>query len=150
MTENYPFYKWDVFETKHFIFGQDWCCPIPAFFIVEPKRKEIKSLIDMTQEEYADYSKVVLGGRKLMNEAFGIEKVYLFADENAKHFHLWLFPRYEWMGKFGDGVESIKEIRNYAEKNMMGEENIGKVKDAVEKAKQYWGKKNGAKSKNPS
>jgi diadenosine tetraphosphate (Ap4A) HIT family hydrolase len=132
--EEYPFYKWDVFKTKHFIFGQDWEVPIPGFFIVEPKRKTIKSILDMTKGEYSDFTAVLLKGRKLMKEALGIEIVYLFQEENGKHFHVWVFPWYQWMDKFGKSVEAVRPIMQYAIKNMMTEKDIAQVKGAVEKS----------------
>ncbi len=137
MEEKYPFYKWDVFETKHFIFGQDWCVPIPAFFIVEPKRKTMKSILDMTLEEYADFCEIILKGRKLMKEALKISEVDLFQEEKGKHFHVWVFPRYEWMTEFGESIESIRPIMKYAEEKMMTKKDIEKVKEALNKSKEY-------------
>ncbi|MFA5930942.1 MAG: diadenosine tetraphosphate hydrolase [archaeon] len=139
--KNYPFYKWDVFETKHFILGQDWENPIPAFFIVEPKRKTMKSILDMTKEEYADYSKMVLKTRILMKEGLGIKTVFFYQEEIATHFHTWVLPRYEWMEKFGRSIESVRTIMKYSEEKMMTPKDIASVKEVLEKAKKYAVKK---------
>ena len=135
--KDYPFYKWNVFETKHFILGQDWEIPIPAFFIVEPKRKTMKSILDMSKEEYADYSEILLNSRKLMNEALGIKIVFFYQEEIGSHFHVWMLPRYEWMEKFGKSVESVRLVMEYAKEKMKTDKDISKVKEALVKAQKY-------------
>lgn len=135
--ENSPFYGWNVFETKHFILGQDWENPIPAFFIVEPKRKTMKSILDMTKEEYADYNEIMLKSRILMKKGLGIKTVFVYQEEIASHFHVWILPRYGWMKRFGRSIESIRPIMDYSKKNMMTEKDIRKVKKILEKAKKF-------------
>jgi diadenosine tetraphosphate (Ap4A) HIT family hydrolase len=140
--KEYPFYKWNVFETKHFILGQDWEAPIPGFFIVEPKRKTMKSILDMSAEEYTDFADVLLKGRRIMKEALGIETVYLFQEEIGDWFHVWMLPRYAWMNKFGESIESIRPAMEHAKEKRMTKENITEVKDAVEKARRFAKEKN--------
>jgi len=68
-----------------------------------------------------------------------IRDVYFFQNEDTKHnFHLWVFPRYDWMEKFGRKIESVKPIMNYAAQNMLGKEQIDKVKNAVIKMREYF------------
>lgn len=127
-----------IFETNFFTVHQDWECPIPAFFIVAPKRT-IRTIDEFTNEEASEYIFLIRALRKGMKEVLNISNVYFFQNEDTKHnFHLWVFPRYEWMNTFGRKIESVKPIMNYAAQNMLGEEHIAEVKNAATKMKEYF------------
>ncbi|KKQ68343.1 MAG: putative HIT family hydrolase [Parcubacteria group bacterium GW2011_GWC2_39_11] len=69
----------------------------------------------------------------------GIKTVCFFQDEGTHHnlFHLWIFPRYEWMEKFGEKIESIRPIIDYAKENMVNEKVFKEVRDMVKKMREY-------------
>ncbi|MEK6921413.1 MAG: HIT domain-containing protein [Nanoarchaeota archaeon] len=122
-----------ILETESFKVAQDWEVPIPGFFIVSTKRK-ILSIAEMTEKEAEEFIKIVRHVRQAMKDSLNIKEVYLFQNEDSKHgFHLWMFPRYDWMEQFGKKIESVKPIMLYAEKNMISENKIEEVKDAVRK-----------------
>lgn len=127
-----------VFETKFFTIHQDWEIPVPAFFIVAPKRT-IRTIDEFTNEEAVEYIFLIRALRKGMKDVLTIRDVYFFQNEDTKHnFHLWVFPRYDWMEKFGRKIESVKPIMNYAAQNMLGKEQIDEVKNAVIKMREYF------------
>ena len=74
-----------------------------------------------------------------MRDVLGIKTVCLFQDEGTHHnlFHFWIFPRYEWMGKFGIKIESIRPIINYSLENMINDKAYKEVKENVKKMKEF-------------
>jgi diadenosine tetraphosphate (Ap4A) HIT family hydrolase len=126
-----------VFEGEHFSIEQDWETPIPGFFILGSKRN-INSFSEFTDDESTEFMKLLKKVRKVMEEVLDIKEVYFFQNEDSdKKFHLWIFPRHEWMEKFGRKIQSVRPIMDYAEKNLANEEMIEKVKEAVKKIRDY-------------
>ena len=77
-----------------------------------------------------------------MREKLDIQTVYLVQEEDTSHhFHLWVFPRYEWMvEKFGRKIQSVRPIMEYAREHMKTKDNLKKVDDATKKMKQFLNK----------
>ena len=73
-----------------------------------------------------------------MKDVLGIKDVYLFQNEDTEHdFHLWMFPRQNWMEKFGRKIESVRPIMNYAKEKMLDEDIFKKVKKDVLKMRNF-------------
>ncbi|MDP4007255.1 MAG: diadenosine tetraphosphate hydrolase [bacterium] len=127
-----------IIVTEYFDIHQDWEVPIPGFFIIASTKGKI-SLDEFDDEETNEFSDLVRKLRKGMREVLGIRAVCFFQDEGTHHglFHLWVFPRYEWMDKFGVKIESIRPIINYAKENMVNEDVSREVKDMVKKMRDY-------------
>lgn len=126
-----------IIKTKLFDLGQDWETPIPGFFILAPIRK-IRSIAELTEKESLEFVKLLIKTRKGMLEVLNIRDVYLFENEDTEgSFHFWIFPRLNWMEKFGRKIQSVKPIMDYAQKNMVDEGTIKEVKDYVKKMKDY-------------
>lgn len=126
-----------VFISNAFTIGQDWECPIPAFFILTPNRK-IRTIDELTDEEASEYFFLVRKLRKGMKEILNIEDVYFFQNEDTKHdYHLWIFPRHSWMEPFGRGIKSVKPIMEHSIKEMMNESAFIEVKSCVQKMKLF-------------
>jgi diadenosine tetraphosphate (Ap4A) HIT family hydrolase len=126
-----------VIETKYFDAHQDWEVPIPGFIIVTSKRK-IRSMADFTEEEAQEFIKLIIKIRKGMKEVLNIKDVYLIENEDTKHnFHLWIFPRHDWMEKFGRKIESVRPIMLHAQKSMVTDEIIKQVKEDIKKMHEY-------------
>jgi len=126
-----------VIKTELFDVHQDWGIPIPGFFILASVRK-IKSVVDFTNKEASEFVRLVCKLRQGMREALGIKDVYLFQNEDTKYdFHLWVFPRYQWMEQFGRKIESVRPIINYAKENMQNESIFAEVRDCVQKMCEY-------------
>lgn len=126
-----------VIITKFFGVHQDWSVPIPGFFIIEPLRK-MKSIADLSDEEADEFIDLLRETRKGMKDVLNINEVYLFQNEDSRHgFHLWVFPRHDWMERFGRQIQSVRPIMDYAEENMASDLVISEVKDCVRKMGQY-------------
>ena len=128
----------NIFITKNFEIGQDWETPIPGFFIVGSIDKTKRSIQDFTDDELTEMIIAIKNVRIAMTKVLDIKDVYIFQNEDTEHgFHIWLFPRVEWMEQFGRKIESVRQIMKYAEKNMTTESNIKEVKDVAKKVKEF-------------
>lgn len=123
-----------IATTNYFEARQDYSVPIPGFIIIASKR-HIKSIDEFTPEERSDFIEFLYALRKRMREQLGVQIVYLIQEEDATHFHLWLFPQYDWMKKFGSKIKSVKPIMQWAKEHLQTKENLDAVKKAVEKLK---------------
>ena len=125
-----------IVKTRHFHVGQDYQNPIPGFFIVAT-RKHIISLAEFSEEQQAEFIRLVCGLRKGMKDILGIKDVCIFQNEdNPYHFHLWILPKMKWMEGRVE-AKSLKSILDYAKQNMKTEQNLRKVDDAVRKMTKY-------------
>jgi diadenosine tetraphosphate (Ap4A) HIT family hydrolase len=131
-----------IIVTKNFDIHQDWEVPIPGFFVIVSKRNRA-SYDEFDLEEMGELSNLIKKLRKGMREVLDIQTVCFFQDEGTHHnlFHIWIFPRYEWMNEFGSKIESIRPIINYAKNNMVNHEVFEEVKDMVRKMKDYMNKR---------
>lgn len=137
MTNEILFPNEKIIITNFFDVHQDWKVPISGFFIVESLRK-IRSVAEMSDEEVADFINLIRKVRLGMKDILGIEDVYLFQSEDSRHgFHLWIFPRHQWMEQFGRKIESVRPIINYAKENMANEETFRQVKESAAKMRDY-------------
>ncbi|MBU2539589.1 diadenosine tetraphosphate hydrolase [Patescibacteria group bacterium] len=126
-----------IIVTDYFDIHQDWEVPIPGFFIVASIKNRV-SLDEFDEKEANEFLYLTRKLRKGMKDVLGIKTVCLYQDEGSRHgFHLWIFPRYEWMNKFGNKVESIRPIINHAKENMVNDEVFLEVKDIVKKMRDY-------------
>jgi hypothetical protein len=65
-----------------------------------------------------------------------INEVTVIQEERSGHFHIWLLPRYNWMtDKFGNSLNSIREMMNYSKENLKTKDNIEEVLFVVSKLK---------------
>jgi hypothetical protein len=89
-----------------------------------------------------EFAKLLKFLRKGLLVKLKIKEVYLFQNEDSKFgFHLWIFPRHEWMEKFGRKIQSVRPIMNYAKENMMTPEVIDELKKNVRIMKLYFDEK---------
>lgn len=126
-----------IIMTEFFRVGQDWEVPIPGFFIIAPTR-EMTSVTDFTDEEAIEFIRLVRSIRQGMRDILGIQEVYLFQNEDTDGgFHLWMFPRLEWMDSMGRKIESVRPIMNYAKEHMIQESVFTEVRKYVADMKEY-------------
>ncbi len=127
----------NIITTDFFNVSQDWEVPIPGFFIIAPLRK-LKSIDEFTDEEANEYITLIRKVRKGMRDVLKIEEVYFFQNEDSEHgFHLWIFPRYKWMDKFGRKIQSVRPIINYATENMLSDDIFKEVREYVKRMKEF-------------
>lgn len=101
-------YEGSIHSWSHFHAHQDIEVPLPGFVILSTKR-HIKSVSEFTSDELVEFGQAV-GLIREVQEAAGIKNCYLFQNEDSSdHFHLWFFPVYEWMQKYGKGYSLLAE-----------------------------------------
>ena len=124
-----------ILRTQHFDAHQDYEIPIPGFVILS-SRRHIKSVDEFTEEEQREFIETLCKVRKAMRTAMGVETAYVVQEEDTSHhFHVWLFPRHEWMTQFGRKIQSGRPIMEYAREHMKTPESLAAVEDAVLKMK---------------
>ncbi|HYD03622.1 MAG TPA: hypothetical protein VEC16_04960 [Alphaproteobacteria bacterium] len=127
-----------VGETKNFDVQQDYEIPIPGFMILATK-KHLKGIENFSKSEREEYIEFLFNIRKAMTNALKVKYVYFVQEEDSitksSHFHVWIFPRYKWMDKFGQGIKSVRPIMEYSRNEMKDRKNIKKIKDDCIKIK---------------
>jgi diadenosine tetraphosphate (Ap4A) HIT family hydrolase len=127
-----------VIETATFDVGQDWEVPIVGFFIIGAKDKTKRSVTDFSDDEMNELAGLMKKVRGAMREVLGITDVYIFQNEDTEHgFHVWLFPRHEWMESFGRKIESVRPIMKHALAARTSDADIAEVKAAARKVREY-------------
>ena len=126
-----------ILKTKYFDIHQDCETPIPGFLIISTRR-HILSIAEFSEAEMEEFSRLVKVTVEGMKTALGIKDVYLFQNEDSKHhFHLWLFPRLDWMNNFGKKIQSVRPIMDYAAKELNTPAQWNVVDKAVQKMRSY-------------
>lgn len=120
-----------IASTEYFEAQQDLEIPIPGFIIIV-SRRHVQRIDEFSPVERHAFMEFLYKIRKGMREALHIETVYLIQEEDAAHFHLWLFPRYAWMEKFGEKINSVDLIMKWASQNLKTEENSQKINETAE------------------
>ena len=132
-----------IAETDNFEVQQDIEVPIPGFLFIASK-KHVKGIADISTEEFLEFAELLHKTRKALKEVLGVEYVNIVQEEEsilvASHFHMWLFPRYDWMEKYGMGIKSIRDIIDFARHTMKKEEDLEKLKDSIKKLREYMSK----------
>jgi diadenosine tetraphosphate (Ap4A) HIT family hydrolase len=126
-----------VIRSKYFDVHQDFEIPIPGFMILTSLR-HLKAVDEFTEEESAEFMEILRAARKLQRDVLGIETVYLHQEEDTSHhFHLWMFPRYDWMrAQFGRKAESMRPIMEYARTELKTDVNLKKLDEEVRRLKE--------------
>ena len=126
-----------IYETENFILLQDPEVPLKGFLIVQAK-KHLNSLINFNEEQQIELIKLINKSRMALNELNICKEVTIVQEERSKHFHIWLFPNYEWMQeKFGKGVKYLRDINEYIIENATANDKEEVLK-TVEDLKRYF------------
>lgn len=126
-----------IISTENFVLHQDPEIPIKGFLIIASK-KHIKSISQLTLEESQELFDLVYRARRALTLIEDIKEVSIIQEERSGHFHLWLFPRYEWMyEKFKNSLSTVREILFYAKDKYKNEENITDILATVEIIRDY-------------
>jgi len=88
---------------------QDPEVPLEGFLVIGTRR-HVQSLDQLSVGEHADLSSLLRHARRLMALVPDLHSVTLVQEERSTHFHLWLFPWYQWMIDRYGGV-SLDHIR---------------------------------------
>ena len=102
-----------IYESKNFVLAQDAEVMIEGFLIIQAKR-HVNSLLDFSEEENLELSNLLYQTRKALKELNICEEVTIVQEERSKHFHIWLFPCYDWMKEnFGKVIKYLRDINQY-------------------------------------
>ena len=128
-----------IASSKYFDAHQDYEIPIPGFVILASKR-HLQSVDEFSEEEQRDFIEFLCRLRKGLRKALDVKVVYLIQEEDTSHhFHVWIFPRYDWMAKkFDHKIQSVRPIMEYARENLKTASNLKKVVTAAQKLKQFF------------
>lgn len=128
-----------ILTTEHFDAHQDFEIPIPGFIIIS-SRRHLQSVDEFSDEEKLDFIDTLIAVRTGMRKILNVKVIYLVQEEDTlHHFHIWVFPRYDWMlKKFGKKIQSLRPIMEYAWENMKTTGNIKKVEEAISKLRTYF------------
>jgi len=125
-----------IFESKYFIVAPDIEIPIPGFIIISSKR-HVSSTMDFSPEELQDFNQVLIKTRKAIKQAYPNISITIIQKESRPHFHLWLFPKFDWMNSFGDKLSGISDILEYSRNNLKTEANLKKILETNAKIKSF-------------
>lgn len=130
-----------IYETENFVLAQDAEVPISGFLIIQSK-KHTNSIKNFNKEERTELSELIYKTRMALEELDICKEVTIVQEERSKHFHIWLFPLYDWMKeKFGKGIKYLRDINDYAIKNATDKDKED-VLNTVEKIKKYFKENN--------
>lgn len=129
-----------IYETENFILLQDPEVPIKGFLIIQSKN-HLRKLIDFNKKEQMELFELINEARFALDKLDICKAVTIVQEERSKHFHIWLFPNYEWMQeKFGKGIIYLRDINEYVIENAT-EEDKKEVLEVVQKLKRYFNNK---------
>lgn len=78
-------------RTQNFCVHQDPLIPIPGYLVIASVR-HIRSISEMHELEYEDFSKLVKATHEAIKEVTKAAYLTLVQEESSSHFHLWFFP----------------------------------------------------------
>ena len=102
-----------VYEYSLINVSADPLIPIPGFMVLGIN-KHIKSINELSKEERYQIIDVLNLTIEKMKECGITKEVLLIQEEQARHFHIWIVPIYEWMGQFDKSVDNIDRIIKYS------------------------------------
>lgn len=125
-----------IYKGNAAILAADPEVPIPGFLVVNVVR-HVRSLSELSGAERHEVVDIIAAAERAL-KTLGISEVTLVQEERSSHFHIWIFPNYDWMlEQFGKGVSYLRDIMHYAEEHaddMVRQE----VLAAIEKVRDYF------------
>ncbi|WP_282942700.1 hypothetical protein [Paenibacillus sp. RC67] len=125
-----------IFQTNHFVLHQDPEIPIEGFFCISSKR-HFKYYHEMNSDEQIELSTLIFRAREIACKMNPTIEYTIIIEERSQHFHVWLFPRLEWMSEFPNSLSSIRDIMKYSRSTHSNSDNIAKILNVIERAKKW-------------
>ncbi len=117
--------------TDHFVLHQDPEVPIAGFLIIAA-REHIRSLTELDREAREELVELAYNAIAALKSLGITKEVTVVQEERSRHFHLWLFPRHEWMdAHFDSSISSLRDIMRFAKCQRSTPEGINAVLSAV-------------------
>lgn len=125
-----------IYKTENFVLAQDAEVPLKGFLIIQSK-KHTNTIIDFNKKEQNELIELIYKTRIALKELNICKEVTIVQEERSKHFHIWLFPYYDWMKeRFGKGIKYLRDINDYVIKNVT-EKDKEEVLKTIKKLKKY-------------
>lgn len=106
-----------IYEGKYSVLATDPLIPIPGFLVITFKR-HVKSFFELNKEEMNEIGNIIIHAEKSLKKLNVTKDFTIVEEDRAPHFHIWIFPNYDWMEeKFGKGVTYLRDIMKYAKDN---------------------------------
>jgi diadenosine tetraphosphate (Ap4A) HIT family hydrolase len=123
-------------HTRNLVLHQDPLIPLPGFLVIASCR-HIQSIIDMTDTEYQELSRLIRSAPRAIKEVTRIEFLTLVQEENSMHFHLWFFPwAREVIHRYGQpALTKIREILADYRKGPLDQAEWKKLELSIEQIK---------------
>ncbi len=122
-----------IYNGKAVFLGADPEVPIPGFLIISSKR-HVTSFSQFTKEERFEIGEVLFYAEKALKDLKLTDELTIVQEERSGHFHIWVFPKYDWMvEKFGQGISYLRAISKYAKEHVTDaeKENVVKIAEDV-------------------
>ena len=123
-------------RTKNFCVHQDPLIPLPGFLVIASTR-HIKSISEMQEVEYKEFSILVKTTHQAIKDATKIEHLTIIQEESSIHFHLWFFPWIESViNRYGQpSLTKIRQIMIDYRKQAISESEWMELEKSIEKIK---------------
>ena len=106
-----------ICDGKTAILAPDPDVPVPGFLIITAKR-HIRAFSELTKEERIEIGDILSCAEKALRSLNIADRITLVQEERSEHFHIWLFPMYDWMiERFGTGIRYLRDISEYAKEH---------------------------------
>ena len=119
-----------IYNGESIILGADPEIPIPGFLVITSKR-HINSFSELSRQERTEIGDVIANAEMAI-KGLGIStEITLVQEERSEHFHIWIFPTYDWMTeKFGKGISKLRDICSYARENANDADRLAVIETA--------------------
>ena len=123
-------------RTKNFCVHQDPLIPLPGFLVIASIR-HIRSISEMQEFEYEEFSTLVKTTHHAIKNATKVEYLTTIQEESSRHFHLWFFPWVESViNRYGQpSLTKIRQILIDYRKQAISESEWMELKKSIEKIK---------------
>ena len=126
-------------KTQHFCVHQDPLIPLPGFLVIASLR-HIRSMAEMEEVEYKEFSDLVRIAHHAIKEATSVEYLTMVQEESSIHFHLWFFP---WtqsvIEKYGKpSLSNIRGIMSDLRKQPITEKEWKELDESIERIRLSW------------
>jgi len=125
-----------IHRTQHFCVHQDPLIPLPGFLVIASLR-HIRSISDMQEVEYEEFSNLFKASHQAIKAVTGIDHLTIIQEESSIHFHLWFFP---WsddvIEKYGHpSLTKIREVMADYRDQTLSESEWAELDKTIEKIK---------------
>jgi diadenosine tetraphosphate (Ap4A) HIT family hydrolase len=123
-------------KTQNFCVHQDPLIPLPGFLVIASVR-HIRSISEMQEFEYEEFSTLVKATHQAIREATKVEYLTIIQEESSIHFHLWFFPWTESVTEqYGQpSLTKIREIMFDYRKQAISKAEWMELRKSIEKIK---------------